>query len=268
MFSSRRHSPTGRGTKAARSRHPPVVKRHVAKLNVEAGRTSRPAFAIGVSPFPRLRHFGAGSQIPFSGNLYAINESPEGTDREDVVKDKHRWSYRGCACCDGSTLSLSGAMLNRRNFLGVPRRWPRSVLADRATRRRKRAEAVKPYRIDVHHHLSPLTYIVASNTNNFGDALMKNWTSEKTLQDMDNAGIAVAMLSVTTPALNFTSGGACAQACARVQRLCSQAKSRPSRPLRKLCNDSAHGRRGKPARDRLCARHAQGRRDRPHDELR
>ena len=37
---------------------------------------------------------------------------------------------------------------------------------------------------------------------------MKNWTPEKTLADMDNAGVAVAMLSVTTPALNFTSGEA------------------------------------------------------------
>ena len=37
---------------------------------------------------------------------------------------------------------------------------------------------------------------------------MKNWTPEKSLQDMDRAGVAVAMLSVTTPGLNFTSGEA------------------------------------------------------------
>jgi 6-methylsalicylate decarboxylase len=70
------------------------------------------------------------------------------------------------------------------------------------------AQAAKPYRIDVHHHLSPPTYIAASNARNFGDALMKSWTPEKSLQDMDRAGIEVAMLSVTTPALNFTSGEA------------------------------------------------------------
>src|SRR5260370_38360280 len=35
---------------------------------------------------------------------------------------------------------------------------------------------------------------------------MKNWTPAKSLEDMDKAGVAVAMLSVTTPALNFTSG--------------------------------------------------------------
>ena len=68
------------------------------------------------------------------------------------------------------------------------------------------AEGTKPHRIDVHHHLSPPTYIAASNASNFGDLLMKNWTPEKSLQDMERAGVAVAMLSVTTPALNFTSG--------------------------------------------------------------
>ena len=80
------------------------------------------------------------------------------------------------------------------------------------------ADATKPYRIDVHHHLSPPTYIAASNASNFGDPLMKNWTPEKTLADMDKAGVAVAMLSVTTPALNFTSG----EAARKLARECNE----------------------------------------------
>src|SRR6202022_2769469 len=67
-------------------------------------------------------------------------------------------------------------------------------------------EGAKPFRIDVHHHLSPPTYIAASNVGKFGDPLMKNWTPAKSLEDMDKAGVAIAMLSVTTPALNFSSG--------------------------------------------------------------
>ena len=70
------------------------------------------------------------------------------------------------------------------------------------------ADSARPFRIDVHHHLSPPTYIAASNVSNFGDPLMKNWTPAKSLDDMDKAGVAVAMLSVTTPALNFASGEA------------------------------------------------------------
>jgi predicted TIM-barrel fold metal-dependent hydrolase len=49
---------------------------------------------------------------------------------------------------------------------------------------------------------------------------MKGWTPEKSLGDMDKAGVAVAMLSVTAPALTFTSG-------------------EPARKLARECNDYA-----------------------------
>jgi predicted TIM-barrel fold metal-dependent hydrolase len=124
------------------------------------------------------------------------------------MKDKSRWSYRGCACCDGSTLSLSGAALNRRNFMTGAAATAVVGLARPERAAAQATEAAKPYRIDVHHHLSPPTYIAASNAGNFGEPPMKNWTLEKSLQDMDKAGVAVAMLSVTTPGLNFTSGEA------------------------------------------------------------
>jgi predicted TIM-barrel fold metal-dependent hydrolase len=122
---------------------------------------------------------------------------------------KHRWLYPACACCDGSMLSLSGTKLSRRHFMrgmtgaaavavvGLGR--PPGAVA-------QGAEPAKPFRIDVHHHLSPPTYVAASNASNFGDPPMKNWTPARSLEDMDEAGVAVAMLSVTTPALNFTSG--------------------------------------------------------------
>jgi predicted TIM-barrel fold metal-dependent hydrolase len=125
------------------------------------------------------------------------------------MKDHHRGSYRACECCE--MLSLSGATLSRRRLMrgmagaavvaaaGLGK--PSAVLA-------QSVEAAKPFRIDVHHHLSPPTYVAASNAGNFGDPLMKNWTPAKSLEDMDRAGVATAMLSVTTPALNFTSGEA------------------------------------------------------------
>src|SRR5258707_3188694 len=87
------------------------------------------------------------------------NTRSEETEREDVMK--HRWSYRGCACCNGSTLSLSGTKLSRRHFMrgmtgaavaaavGLGR--PPAAAA-------QSAETAKPVRIDVHHHLSPPSY--------------------------------------------------------------------------------------------------------------
>src|SRR3984957_18233399 len=146
------------------------------------------------------------------------------------MKKMQRWSHRGCACCEGSTLSLTGAALSRRHFIAGA-----AALAAAGLVRSGRAAAQatltdKPHRIDVHHHLSPPTYIVASNAGNFGDALMKNWTPEKSLADMDKAGVEVAILSVTTPALSFTSG----EAARKLARECNDyaAKLRTDHPGR------------------------------------
>jgi predicted TIM-barrel fold metal-dependent hydrolase len=136
------------------------------------------------------------------------------------MKKMQRVSHRGCACCDGSTLSLTGAALSRRHFIAGAAVTAAVGLGKSGRAVAQVAEAAKPYRIDVHHHLSPPTYIAASNAGNFGDPLMKNWTPEKSLADMDKAGVEVAMLSVTTPALNFTSG-------------------EPARKLARECNDYA-----------------------------
>jgi 6-methylsalicylate decarboxylase len=116
-------------------------------------------------------------------------------------------SLRGCACgCDAS-LSLTGASLSRRNFVagavGAAALATTGLGSGKAS-----AQGVKPYRIDVHHHLSPPAFIKASIENNFGDGLVRGWTVEKSLADMDAAGIAVSILSVTQPGVNFTSGEA------------------------------------------------------------
>jgi predicted TIM-barrel fold metal-dependent hydrolase len=122
------------------------------------------------------------------------------------MKGKHRWSYRGCTCCDGNIFSLQGGMLNRRNFMTGAAAIAAVGLATPRGAAAQTAAADKPYRIDIHHHLSPPAYIAASIAGNFGEPLMRNWTPEKSLEDMDKAGVAVSMLSVTTPALNPLSG--------------------------------------------------------------
>src|ERR1700731_3518142 len=84
-------------------------------------------------------------------------------------KNETRWSYRGCACGCENTLSLSGAALSRRRFMqGVA---GAATLAAAGIGRSPGALAqtadAKPYRIDVHHHLSPPGYIAASIASNF-----------------------------------------------------------------------------------------------------
>ncbi len=119
-------------------------------------------------------------------------------------------SLRGCFCCGPSTPSLSNP--GRRSFLLGAGALALTTAAGGGRATAQTAET-KPFRIDVHHHLSPPTYVTASNDGGFGDALMKNWTIEKSLADMDKAGIATAMLSVTTPGISFTKGEAARQLC-------------------------------------------------------
>ena len=124
-----------------------------------------------------------------------------------------RW-YRGCGCCDVSTLSRRGFIAGAAATaaaVGLP-----EIAAAQAT------DAAKPSPIDVHHHLSPPAYIAAANANNFGESPMKTWTIEKSLADMDKAGVASAILSVTTPAVSFISG----DAARRLARECNEYAAR------------------------------------------
>ncbi len=128
---------------------------------------------------------------------------------EDEQRDcKSRPTMRGCACGCDNTLSLTGASLSRRQFVAGAAGAATLTAAGLGLSRPGLAQGTdaKPYRVDVHHHLSPPTYITAAIANNFGDGAQRNWTVEKSLADMDQAGVAISMLSVTQPGVNFTSG--------------------------------------------------------------
>jgi 6-methylsalicylate decarboxylase len=58
------------------------------------------------------------------------------------------------------------------------------------------------HRIDVHHHHTPPPYVTALTTKNVPGPV-RDWTPEKSLADMDKAGVATALTSITTPVLRF-----------------------------------------------------------------
>jgi predicted TIM-barrel fold metal-dependent hydrolase len=60
----------------------------------------------------------------------------------------------------------------------------------------------KPHRIDVHHHHTPPPYLAALVAGNIPGPV-RDWTPDKSLADMDQAGVATALTSITTPALRF-----------------------------------------------------------------
>src|SRR6266545_3841445 len=57
-------------------------------------------------------------------------------------------------------------------------------------------------RIDVHHHHTPPPYVAAITARNIPGPV-RDWTPEKSIADMDKAGVATAITSITTPALRF-----------------------------------------------------------------
>ena len=58
-------------------------------------------------------------------------------------------------------------------------------------------------RIDTHHHVFPQPYVAALAQAGRADGIAKSWSVERTLEDMDRAGVRTAILSVTQPATTF-----------------------------------------------------------------
>jgi 6-methylsalicylate decarboxylase len=57
--------------------------------------------------------------------------------------------------------------------------------------------ASKPFRIDIHHHIAPPAYVEEMKSMLFGPTL--GWSPQKSIEDMDKAGVATAIASITTP---------------------------------------------------------------------
>ena len=74
----------------------------------------------------------------------------------------------------------------------------------------------KPHRIDVHHHVSPTPWLDAVKKARLDNPPIVNWSVQKSLDDMDQAGTATAVVSPTTPQVNFLHGDP--QAAARIAR--------------------------------------------------
>jgi predicted TIM-barrel fold metal-dependent hydrolase len=101
--------------------------------------------------------------------------------------------FGGCACCPPASA------VTRRNLLA----GGGAALAFGAFGIPEIRAQAKPHRIDVHHHITPPTWLDALKKANLANLPRDNWSVQKSLDDMDKAGIATSMCSPTTPQLNF-----------------------------------------------------------------
>lgn len=60
-----------------------------------------------------------------------------------------------------------------------------------------------PRRIDVHHHFIPDEYLAFERAHNRAQGNTVRWTLAEDMEDMDKAGTATALLSITTPGFLF-----------------------------------------------------------------
>jgi predicted TIM-barrel fold metal-dependent hydrolase len=94
-----------------------------------------------------------------------------------------------CSCCDTITIGRRGLIAGA------------AALAAAGAARAQTED--KPHRIDVHHHIVPPTWFAALKQAKLDNPPMSGWTPQRSIEDMDKAGIATSITSPTTPQVGF-----------------------------------------------------------------
>jgi predicted TIM-barrel fold metal-dependent hydrolase len=116
-----------------------------------------------------------------------------------------------CGCC---APPFAGTGLHRRQLLagGAATVAAAAGFAPNAFAQAPAAE--RPFRIDTHHHLSSPGFITEITNRRTGQVPLMQWTVAKSIDDMDQGGVATAILSISEPGVTFGDAAA-ARALAR-----------------------------------------------------
>ena len=110
----------------------------------------------------------------------------------------------GCFCCNGTPATPARAGVSGHNFIvgGAAALGLGATAACRPARAQTPATAPAPRRIDVHHHYLPpfMRPVLLANRAAAG---LPDWSVEKSLADMDKAGIETAVISAVQPGVWF-----------------------------------------------------------------
>jgi DNA end-binding protein Ku len=142
-------------------------------------------------------------------------------------------------CHDADQIHLRMVRCTRRTFLGgLASSGAGALFADQSAS----AEAAvdKPFRIDVHHHLSSPGFIAEISGRRTGQVPSMKWTVAQSIDDMDQGGVATAILSISEPSV-FWQFRRRAKARPRDQRVRRQGHCRPSWQVRHVRDRAASG---------------------------
>jgi predicted TIM-barrel fold metal-dependent hydrolase len=103
---------------------------------------------------------------------------------------------RGCGCCPGSDLPATG----RAAF---PAGVGPAFAAAAGAGANPVSTHLPPRRVNVHSHFMPPTLKDPMKEASRGSPMQLSWTIRKSLDDMEAAGIAVSVLSLSTPGVSF-----------------------------------------------------------------
>src|SRR5882672_778329 len=98
----------------------------------------------------------------------------------------------------------------------------------------QRPAGSKSQRVDIHHHFAPPAWIAEVKGRPLLQTANTTWTPEKSIEDLDRAGSAAAVISITNPGLWFGDN----QTTNRLARACNEygeagaAVSEAVRPVR------------------------------------
>jgi hypothetical protein len=125
-----------------------------------------------------------------------------------------------CDCCD-EPFGATG--VSRRQFLAGG--TAAVTLGATAGLAPKVFAQAAPHRIDVHHHVSAPTWLDAVKSMKKDNPPMANWSVQKTLDDMDQGGVATAITSPTTPQVTGLDKAAAARVARESNEYCKKLES-------------------------------------------
>jgi predicted TIM-barrel fold metal-dependent hydrolase len=114
--------------------------------------------------------------------------------------NKRRLSGR-CSCCI-EPLSVAG--VSRRQMLaGIAAAAAGTAAGFAPQAFAQTSSTEKPFRIDTHHHLSSPGFVAEIAGRRTGQTPLMRWTVAKSIEDMDQGGVATSILSISEPGVFF-----------------------------------------------------------------
>src|ERR1700685_2639943 len=106
---------------------------------------------------------------------------------------------------DGKTSRLNPGTVSRRDVLyGIAALGASAVLPRFGSAAQTgSAAALRPFRIDTHHHFTVPKLIAESTAKGVNQAGLQDWTPQKSIDEMDKGGVARSIISISDPGVWF-----------------------------------------------------------------